>query len=84
LFQSDRAATRILDADYTFLIKTLANHFGIPALPARNGGASREFVNMVAADGLVSKRGWCGNPSLEPSHTILKRRTSLSPPWGAI
>ena len=32
LFQSDRAVTRILDADYTFLNETLAKHYGIPGV----------------------------------------------------
>src|SRR4029077_4287173 len=32
LFQSDRAVTQILDADYTFLNETLANHYGIPGV----------------------------------------------------
>jgi len=30
LFQSDRAVTQILDADYTFVDETLAKHYGIP------------------------------------------------------
>ncbi|MCE9561208.1 MAG: DUF1592 domain-containing protein [Planctomycetes bacterium] len=32
LFQSDRAVTQILDADYTFLNDTLAKHYGIPGV----------------------------------------------------
>ena len=32
LFQSDRAVTQILDADYTFLNETLAKHYGIPGV----------------------------------------------------
>ncbi len=32
LFQSDRAVTEILDADYTFLNETLAKHYGIPGV----------------------------------------------------
>src|SRR5207302_3738664 len=32
LFQGDRAVTRILDADYTFLNETLAKHYGIPGV----------------------------------------------------
>jgi hypothetical protein len=32
LFQSDRAVTQILDADYTFLDETLAKHYGIPGV----------------------------------------------------
>lgn len=32
LFQNDRPATRILDADYTFLNETLAKHYGIPGV----------------------------------------------------
>jgi hypothetical protein len=32
LFQSDRAVTRILDADYTFLNESLAKHYGIPGV----------------------------------------------------
>ena len=32
LFQSDRAITDILDADYTFLNETLARHYGIPGV----------------------------------------------------
>lgn len=32
LFRSDRAVTRILDADYTFLNETLAKHYGIPGV----------------------------------------------------
>jgi hypothetical protein len=32
LFQNDRAATQILDADYTFLNETLAKHYGIPGV----------------------------------------------------
>jgi mono/diheme cytochrome c family protein len=31
-FQSDRAVTSILDADYTFLNKQLARHYGIPGI----------------------------------------------------
>jgi hypothetical protein len=32
LFQSDREVTKILDADYTFLNDTLAQHYGIPGV----------------------------------------------------
>ena len=32
LFQGDRAVTRILDADYTFLNDKLAKHYGIPGV----------------------------------------------------
>ena len=32
LFQSDRAVTSLLDADYTFLNDTLAKHYGIPGI----------------------------------------------------
>ncbi len=32
LFQSDRSITQILDADYTFLNQTLAEHYGIPGV----------------------------------------------------
>ncbi len=32
LFQSDRAVTEILDADYTFLNEALAKHYGIPGV----------------------------------------------------
>src|SRR5262249_30079409 len=32
LFQSDRAVTQILGADYTFLNETLAKHYGIPGV----------------------------------------------------
>jgi hypothetical protein len=32
LFQGDRPVTQILDADYTFLNETLANHYGIPGV----------------------------------------------------
>ena len=32
LFQSDRAVTQILDADYAFLNDTLAKHYGIPGV----------------------------------------------------
>ncbi len=32
LFQTDRAVTQILDADYTFLNETLARHYGIPGV----------------------------------------------------
>lgn len=32
LFQSDRAVTNLLDADYTFLNDTLAKHYGIPGV----------------------------------------------------
>jgi hypothetical protein len=32
LFQSDRAVTQLLDADYTFLNETLAKHYGIPGV----------------------------------------------------
>lgn len=32
LFQSDRAVTQILDADYTFLNESLAKHYGIPGV----------------------------------------------------
>jgi len=32
LFQADRPATHILDADYTFLNDTLAKHYGIPGV----------------------------------------------------
>jgi hypothetical protein len=32
LFQSDRAVTQVLDADYTFLNETLAKHYGIPGV----------------------------------------------------
>ncbi|MBI3821651.1 MAG: DUF1592 domain-containing protein [Planctomycetes bacterium] len=32
LFQSDRAVTQVLDADYTFLDETLAKHYGIPGV----------------------------------------------------
>ena len=31
-FQSDRAVTHLLDADYTFLNETLAKHYGIPGV----------------------------------------------------
>jgi hypothetical protein len=32
LFQSDRAVTQILDADYTYLNETMARHYGIPGV----------------------------------------------------
>ena len=32
LFQSDRAVTTVLDADYTYLNETLAKHYGIPGV----------------------------------------------------
>ena len=32
LFQSDRAVTQVLDADYTFLNESLAKHYGIPGV----------------------------------------------------
>jgi hypothetical protein len=32
LFQSDRAVTQVLDADYTFLNEPLAKHYGIPGV----------------------------------------------------
>ncbi|HVL12896.1 MAG TPA: DUF1592 domain-containing protein, partial [Gemmata sp.] len=32
LFRSDRAATQVLDADYTFLNESLAKHYGIPGV----------------------------------------------------
>jgi hypothetical protein len=32
LFQSDRAVTQVLDADYTFLNETLAKHYSIPGV----------------------------------------------------
>jgi hypothetical protein len=32
LFQSDRAVTQVLDADYAFLNETLAKHYGIPSV----------------------------------------------------
>jgi hypothetical protein len=44
LFQSDRAVTQLLDADYTFLNETLARHYGIPLTlpsPPSAGGEGR-------------------------------------------
>jgi hypothetical protein len=35
LFQSERAVTQILDADYTFLNETLAKHYGISGVTGR-------------------------------------------------
>jgi hypothetical protein len=46
LFQSDRAVSQILDADYTFLNETLAKHYGIPGVSGsqwRKVGGVREY-----------------------------------------
>src|SRR5262249_11081962 len=70
LFQSDRAVTQLLDADYTFLNVTLAKHNGIP-------GARGQEWRRVEGVGKYGRGGILGLASVQAKQAGASRTSPV-------